>query len=137
MSIYSTQKMYCTICGSEYAWTCNHGWERSRACSRECHKEWDWREALSLLGKSYYPRPSKQAGAWLIERGQAVNHEPTVWWCGGNERAGLGEDEMRNWTTDAMKARRFATREEATELAKRLFAPNLFRVTEHVFLEVK
>lgn len=39
--------------------------------------------------------------AWLIERGQSMQHVPTVWWTG---------DE---WTTDAWAARRFDTREDA------------------------
>ncbi len=38
--------------------------------------------------------------AWLIERGQSMKQIPTCWYA---------EDE---WTTDAWKARRFATREE-------------------------
>jgi hypothetical protein len=56
MSLYSVQKMYCTVCGGTYAWTCNHGWPKSRACSRECHEEWAWRETLSIMGKEYYPQ---------------------------------------------------------------------------------
>ncbi len=135
MGIYSAQKMFCTICGSEYGWTCNHGFSESRACSRECHEEWKWRETLSIMGNSYYPPRSRQTGNWLIERGQAENHSPTIWWCGGNERAGVGENEMRNWTSDATKARRFDSMEEALDLAGRLFGPSLFSATEHVFIE--
>ena len=69
---------------------------------------------------------------WLIERGQAVHHTPTIWWCGGDERAGLGEDEMKNWTQDAMVARRFVTRAAAEELASKLFGGGSYVVTEHV-----
>lgn len=134
MSFFSTQKMYCTICGSQYAWACNHGFTNSRTCSVDCHREFEWRETLSMMGRSYYLQPSKQIGDWLIERGQAANHAPTIWWCGGNERASVGENEMRLWTEDALKARRFATRGEAEELAQRLFAPGLYSVTEHVFI---
>jgi hypothetical protein len=44
---------------------------------------------------------------------------------------------MRNWTTEANKARRFDTRQEAQELAQRLFAPGLYSVTEHLFIPKK
>ncbi len=79
------------------------------------------------------------ASSWFIERGQAENHSPTIWWRGGNERAGVGDDEMANWTTDAAEARRFATRDEADSLAGKLFGcphdgVTMYSITEHVFL---
>jgi hypothetical protein len=61
MSFYSVQEMYCTVCGTKYSWTCNHGFPKSRACCMECHEEWAWRETLSIMGTAYYPRPSEAA----------------------------------------------------------------------------
>ena len=72
----------------------------------------------------------------MVERGQSVNHAPTMWWCGGSRRAGVGENEMDNWTEDANKARRFPTAEEAQKLAENLFGRNTYRVTEHLFLDL-
>lgn len=77
--------------------------------------------------------------AWLIERGQRLGHAPTIWFVGrGTSALSLRiEDE---WTTDANKAQRFKTREEAELEADRLFArysgdpQRLADVTEHVFL---
>jgi hypothetical protein len=60
MSLYSVQEMYCTVCGRKYPWTCNYSWPTSRACSRECHEEWCWKEILSNFGKQYYPKPSEE-----------------------------------------------------------------------------
>jgi hypothetical protein len=45
--------------------------------------------------------------AWLIERGQSMQHVPTVWWTGRQPSDG---DE---WTTNAFAARRFSDREAA------------------------
>ncbi len=59
MSIYSVQKMYCTVCGGQYAWTVNHGYPKSRTCCKECNEEFNWRETLSIMGKEYYPMSSK------------------------------------------------------------------------------
>lgn len=44
--------------------------------------------------------------AWLIERGQSMGQVPTAWYA--DEHNVLGH----TWTTDAWRARRFATREE-------------------------
>jgi hypothetical protein len=48
--------------------------------------------------------------AWLIERGPAVNHAPTVWWAGAGVDADYGE-----WTLDPWKARRFKSKDDAQE----------------------
>jgi hypothetical protein len=46
--------------------------------------------------------------AWLIERGPAMNHIPTLWWKGRAPSSGY----ERTWTEAANEAQRFATREE-------------------------
>jgi len=54
------------------------------------------------------PIPSHPAAAtefaWLIERGQSMKQRPTVWW---------GGRDLGDWTTDATRAKRFASREDA------------------------
>ena len=47
---------------------------------------------------------------WLVERGQAISHVPTVWWS-GDESIGWG-----GWTDDALKAQRFERKEHAEAL---------------------
>lgn len=74
---------------------------------------------------------------WLIERGQAVNHAPTIWWKGGDTRP--IDDWPRCWTEDANEARRFPTRSEALRVATGLgfialtTERDTATVTEHVF----
>jgi hypothetical protein len=65
---------------------------------------------------------------YLIERGQAVNHAPTVWWCGPGPH---------DYTGDANLAVRFGTRAEAEQTlgSQGLHFIECARVTEHVFLD--
>ena len=58
------------------------------------------------------------AFAWLIERGQAQQQAPTVWWS-DNTAIGWG-----GWTTDAWKARRYATKADADEVIAERFGPS-------------
>lgn len=75
--------------------------------------------------------------AWLIERGQAMNHSPTIWWKGGDSRPINEWPDC--WTTNASQARRFKAKHEAVWLAEELFEFGTRRasvtVTEHVFLD--
>lgn len=65
--------------------------------------------------------------AWLIERGQAESHEPTMWWVADHE-----------WTTDATRAAWFATEAEADEVIRREISAHISRPTaravEHGFI---
>lgn len=56
-----------------------------------------------------------ETNVWLIERGPALNHSPTVWWSGDGE---IGWD---GWTTDAWQARPYRTREEAEKVIRERF----------------
>jgi hypothetical protein len=70
--------------------------------------------------------------AWLIERGQAENQRPTMWWrC---YTIGRGDE----WTEDAGRAHRFATREEVEQVIadKSGYVGDRFgRATEHIWLK--
>jgi len=70
---------------------------------------------------------------WLIERGQAENHAPTVWWI-----AGPRPDSRKGgyWTTDASEATKFASKAEAEAVVYRLFtrlSKQSARATEHIW----
>lgn len=57
MSIFSSQKVYCQVCGKEFEVTlANAPWD-GRVCSDACWQELAWRAALSITGKSYYGKP--------------------------------------------------------------------------------
>src|ERR1035437_7576716 len=56
MGIYSKHKMFCTVCGKQYDWDCNYGFSKNRTCGMDCHREFEWRHILSVLGKDYYLR---------------------------------------------------------------------------------
>lgn len=53
--------------------------------------------------------------AWLIERSQPENHDPTVYWS-GDETIGWS-----GWTTDAWKAVRYPTRVAADAVIEERF----------------
>lgn len=74
---------------------------------------------------------SSMSTCWLIERGQRVNHVPTVWWAGKPKWD-------HEWTQDANKATKFATKELAEEQIESMSRPvgeRMQYATEHVFLE--
>jgi hypothetical protein len=48
--------MFCTVCGGKYLWSANHSWSTSRACGIHCHREFMWRETLSIMHREYYHR---------------------------------------------------------------------------------
>ncbi len=71
--------------------------------------------------------------AWLIERGQAENQGPTIWFCG------TGGNNGDDWTDDANKAVKYASRESAERtIASRSGVVGVHaqfgRAAEHVFL---
>ena len=75
---------------------------------------------------------SRTETAWLIERGHAENHEPTVWWS-GDENIGYG-----GWTTDAWQAVRYPTKDAADRVLREKFTAHisqgpLGRAVEHAF----
>jgi len=79
--------------------------------------------------------PSTTGGksAWLIERGQAENHAPTVWWIAGPRP---DSREGGYWTTDASEATKFASKAEAEAVVYRLFtrlSKQSARATEHMW----
>lgn len=78
-------------------------------------------EAVSKVGTG-------PTSAWLIERGQAVNHKPTLWWCGPGPH---------DYTENANAAAKFRTRDEAQRKleSQGMHFVESARVTEHVFME--
>ena len=52
----------------------------------------------------------KEQLCWLIERGQALNHAPTVWWT-ADESIGWG-----GWTDDPHKAMKYTRRADAEKV---------------------
>ena len=61
MALFSTQELYCCICGQLFrANISNHmGYFKEACCSKPCLDEKSWRETLSIMGKAYYPKPPK------------------------------------------------------------------------------
>lgn len=51
----SYMKVHCPICKGEINGMTAYGRE-SRCCDKECHEEWEWRRAIAIMGKQYYPR---------------------------------------------------------------------------------
>lgn len=57
MPLFSKQIWYCNACGRQQTEAPSKAVGRtSKCCSIECHREMEWRETLSVLGKDYYPR---------------------------------------------------------------------------------
>lgn len=57
--MFTPCEIRCCICGQEMDWHKRYGRETC-CCSRECFKEFEWRRALSIMGKAYYPQPNRQ-----------------------------------------------------------------------------
>ena len=53
-------KVHCPICCAEIDGMRAYG-AKARCCGKECYDEWTWRETLAIMGKTYYPRPPKDA----------------------------------------------------------------------------
>lgn len=53
----SSQPAYCIACGKFHKTSFNLF--QGRVCSWRCWDELNWREALSNLGKEYYPMPEE------------------------------------------------------------------------------
>lgn len=72
---------------------------------------------------------------WLIERGQLVNHQPTVWYKGDIERSTYKND----WTESAVEARRFKTASDAQFFADAVFglANSTYQITEHMDVDMQ
>jgi len=58
MPLFSKQKVFCNICGTEFL--TNFFEYEGRVCGQECYKELDWRQTLSLMGKEYYPKRTNE-----------------------------------------------------------------------------
>lgn len=92
---------------------------------------WVTREVLQIIGRILaHPAPAPATCAWLIERGQAVNHAPTMWWCGPGRY---------DYTNDANLAEKFPTRAAAEAAMDRHYmsrpgGPVMQMAVEHVFL---
>lgn len=58
------QESYCNSCGKRYLWTVRNNFIDGRGnghfCSKECQQEHFWKEALSILNKTYSPQKSKK-----------------------------------------------------------------------------
>ena len=61
MGLYSKQVCYCTACGKkmevELPQVIGREW---KVCSLECHREIEWRVALSIMNKPYHPPEEPQ-----------------------------------------------------------------------------
>lgn len=58
MAIYSPQRWFCNACGSsDESPLPNVMGRKWRVCSRECLREMNWRETLSIMNKPYHPQP--------------------------------------------------------------------------------
>ena len=69
---------------------------------------------------------------WLIERGGAVNHSPTIWYKGGIERSDYAND----CTETAVDALRFQSKESAERFAKRCFGETgILTITQHALIK--
>lgn len=64
--------LYCMICGKtmEVDFTLC-GYQPQGICSRKCYAELDWRKALSITNKSYYPDPN--LGFTIHKLSESVN----------------------------------------------------------------
>lgn len=55
--IYSKQKWFCNACGKEQHSEIPYAVGRNeKCCSLECHREFKWRETLSIMGQEYSQR---------------------------------------------------------------------------------
>jgi len=62
VSMFALQKLICQICGKEFETDFNSrgGYGREKnTCGKICYQEFDWRRTLAILGKPYYPDPTK------------------------------------------------------------------------------
>jgi hypothetical protein len=61
--IFSIQKLFCQICRVEFETDFNlrggYGANKS-CCNKKCFREWQWRRALAIIGKDYYPDPNPE-----------------------------------------------------------------------------
>ena len=51
--MFSKMKVHCPICCVEMDGMKGYGRE-AKCCGRECYLEWQWREALAIMGKEYH-----------------------------------------------------------------------------------
>ena len=56
MPCFSVCEVHCCICRAAMDWMKRYG-RTGCCCCRECYREFQWRETLSIMGKSYYPDP--------------------------------------------------------------------------------
>lgn len=54
----SPLKIFCPICKEVMDYHKGYGRDQ-RCCGRQCYEEFDWRMALSILDREYYPDPRK------------------------------------------------------------------------------
>lgn len=57
MSTFSKQLVHCNTCAAEFSTTFFVDEFGGRFCSDECHTEFHWRKALSVLGEPYRKNP--------------------------------------------------------------------------------
>jgi hypothetical protein len=61
MALFSKQVFYCNACGLKcHQPLPNVIGRKWKVCSLECHREMDWRDVLSTMGKEYYPHTVEQ-----------------------------------------------------------------------------
>lgn len=54
--MFSTCEVRCCICGQPMDWMKRYGREDC-SCGPSCHREFEWRRTLAIMGKAYYPDP--------------------------------------------------------------------------------
>lgn len=72
--------------------------------------------------------------SWLVERGQAVNHVPTYYWCGGPVHCEYSGPIEKHWTEDPNKATKFSTKKEAETLIGEMGFKLTAIATEHMWM---
>jgi hypothetical protein len=88
----------------------------TKSCGPNC--AWDW------------TKEDCEKTCWLIERGQAVNHTPTIWYRGRpDERT---DQYAQDWTERATLALRFSSKGHAEKMAARLMGAGTYTITEHM-----
>lgn len=56
MPVFTKQPVYCSMCGGKGYMEISRG---PLICSVGCWDEYNWRKALYIMGKDYYPQPER------------------------------------------------------------------------------
>lgn len=56
--MYGYMKVHCPICRCEFDGMKPYG--RRGCCSKDCNREWQWRETLAIMNEQYKPDPTRE-----------------------------------------------------------------------------